>query len=66
MVGLVSGGDESTCRDEVERLTPWRSDNNLFLNTSETKELIVDFRRNRSDFISGDCVETSRVLAQPQ
>lgn len=49
VVGLVSGWDESICREEVERLTSWCSDSNLLLNTSETKELIVDFRRNRSD-----------------
>lgn len=44
-VGLISGRDESTCRDEAERLTSRCSDSNLLLNTSEMKELIEDLRR---------------------
>lgn len=58
---VISGGDESAYRDEVERLAGWCTDNNLALNTSKTKELIVDFRRKKTDLqplvISGDNVE---------
>ena len=61
IVGLISGGDESEYRNEVERLAGWCTDNNLALNTSKTKELIVDFRRKTTDYqplvISGDDVE---------
>lgn len=61
IVGLISGGDESAYRNEVERLAGWCTENNLALNTSKTKELIVDFRRKKTDFqplvISGDNVE---------
>ncbi|KAK3561725.1 hypothetical protein QTP86_012698 [Hemibagrus guttatus] len=61
VAGLISGGDESAYRDEVERLTVWCRENNLLLNTSKTKELVIDYRRKKTDIlpliISGDCVE---------
>ena len=61
VVGLISGGDESDYRDEVNRLTEWCSVNNLQLNTTKTKEIILDFRKGRADpaplYIHGDCVE---------
>ena len=41
-MGLISEGDESTYRAEVEQLTGWCRDNNLVLNTTKTKKLIVD------------------------
>ncbi len=61
MVGLISGGDESAYRDEVEQLSVWCIENNLALNITKTKELITDCRRKKTDiqplFINGDCVE---------
>ncbi|KAF7640528.1 hypothetical protein LDENG_00045210, partial [Lucifuga dentata] len=45
VVGLISGGDESAYRNEVEHLSVRCKDNNLILNTTKTKEMIVDFRR---------------------
>ncbi|KAK3534759.1 hypothetical protein QTP86_024092 [Hemibagrus guttatus] len=61
VVGLIAGGDESAYRDEVERLSGWCRENNLLLNTTKTKELIIDYRRKETDitplYISGDCVE---------
>ncbi len=61
MVGLISGGDESAYRDEVEQLSVWCIENNLALNTTKTKELIFDCRKKKTDikplFINGDCVE---------
>ncbi|KAK3509006.1 hypothetical protein QTP70_018046 [Hemibagrus guttatus] len=33
--------------DEVQHLVVWCADNNLLLNTSKTKKLIVDFRRKK-------------------
>uniref|UniRef100_A0A670YQE6 Death domain-containing protein n=1 Tax=Pseudonaja textilis TaxID=8673 RepID=A0A670YQE6_PSETE len=45
----------------VDRLLSRRGDHNLVLNTNKTKELRVEYRRNRSDiqplFINGDRVE---------
>ncbi|KAK3505856.1 hypothetical protein QTP70_019506, partial [Hemibagrus guttatus] len=48
-------------RDQVERLTVWCRENNLLLNTTKTKKLVIDYRRKKTDIlpliISGDCVE---------
>lgn len=42
IVGLISGNEE-----EVQHLVQWCMDINLVLNTTKTKEMIVDFRRSR-------------------
>ena len=61
VVGLISRGDETHYRDEVERLVGWCSANNLLLNTTKTKELVVDYRRKKTAIqpllIGGVCVE---------
>ncbi len=61
VVRLISGGDESSYRDEVEQLLVWCVENNLALNITKTKELIIDCRRKKTDiqplFINGDSVE---------
>lgn len=46
--GLISSQDESVYRDEVKQLSMWCKDNNLALNISNTKELVIDFRMNRT------------------
>ena len=48
VLGLISRGDEFDYRDEVERLAELCKVNNLLLNTSKTKELILDFRRKKT------------------
>ena len=45
VVGLISGGDEFAYREEVATLEKWCADNNLSLNVSKTKEIVVDYRR---------------------
>ena len=61
VVGLIHNNDESAYREEVLNLTTWCSLNNLALNSSKTKELVLDFRRKREDppplLIRGDLVE---------
>ncbi|KAM7373781.1 hypothetical protein PAMA_022061 [Pampus argenteus] len=61
VVGPISGGDESAYRDEVTQLVSWCVANNLLLNTSKTKELIIDYRKKRTEIsplnISGQSVE---------
>ena len=52
IVGLISGGDETAYREEIQRMAAWCSENNLILNTSKTKELIIDFRRNKKNIRS--------------
>ena len=51
---------ETAYRENVERLSTWCRANDLFLNTSKTKELIIDYRKKKTDIppliISGDCV----------
>ncbi|KAI3358187.1 hypothetical protein L3Q82_003181 [Scortum barcoo] len=43
-IGLITG-DDQTANTEVRALTSWCQDNNLHLNVSKTKELMVDFRK---------------------
>ncbi|XP_076860580.1 uncharacterized protein LOC143513729 [Brachyhypopomus gauderio] len=45
-IGLISDGDESAYRREVEHLVAWCSHNNLVLNAQKTVEIIVDFRKH--------------------
>jgi uncharacterized protein (DUF779 family) len=47
VVGLITGDDETAYREEVSDLTVWCRDDNLSLNISKTKELIVDYRKGR-------------------
>uniref|UniRef100_A0A3Q3GWF6 Reverse transcriptase domain-containing protein n=1 Tax=Labrus bergylta TaxID=56723 RepID=A0A3Q3GWF6_9LABR len=47
VIGLISNNDDTAYREEVQHLAAWCADNNLLLNTSKTKEIIVDFRRER-------------------
>ena len=42
VVGLITNNDETAYREEVRDLAVWFQDNNLSLNVSKTKELIVD------------------------
>ncbi|KAI3364846.1 hypothetical protein L3Q82_001032 [Scortum barcoo] len=49
VIGLITGDDEAAYREEVRALTSWCQDNNLHLNVSKTKELIVDFRRRQRE-----------------
>ncbi|KAI5103598.1 gastrula zinc finger protein XlCGF28.1-like [Silurus meridionalis] len=43
VVGLISNNDETDYLQEVKNLKRWCQVNNLLLNVSKTKELIVDF-----------------------
>lgn len=62
----MAGGNETTYRDEVRRLATWCTVNNLNVNTTKTKEVIVDFRRNSPEhqptYIKGDYVERVSVF----
>ncbi|GFS15833.1 Battrachocottus baikalensis orf1 and orf2 genes [Elysia marginata] len=48
--GLINMNDEAAYRSEIERFVMWCEDTILKLNTSETKELIIDFRKNKVFF----------------
>ena len=45
VVGLLTDNDETAYRQEVRELAVWCQDNNLSLNVSKTKELIMDYRK---------------------
>lgn len=47
VVGLISNNNEAAYLEEVELLSSCRKDNNLDLNVAKTKEVVVDFRRER-------------------
>ena len=45
MIGRITGDDETAYRDSLQYLAVWFQDNNLFLNVSNTKELIEDYSK---------------------
>ncbi|KAI4903881.1 hypothetical protein NFI96_022136, partial [Prochilodus magdalenae] len=45
LTGLITDGDETAYRDKVSALSEWCYHNNLSLNISKTKEMIVDYRK---------------------
>lgn len=61
VIRLIAGGDETAYRDKVQKITSWSSVNNLTLNISKMKELIIDIRKHKVDLfplkINEDCVE---------
>jgi hypothetical protein len=54
VVGLITNKDETAYRTEVRDLAVWCQDNNLSLNVSETKELIVRYRKWMAEHASVD------------
>ena len=46
--GLITDNNEMMYREEVERMVSWCENNNLILNVSKTKEIVVDFRTKTS------------------
>ena len=60
--GVISNGDETAYRQEVDCLVSWCKENSLELNTSKTNEMIVDFRRNSTPIdplvINGQVIKT--------
>ena len=61
LIGLVSDSDESEYRHEVSSLVSWCDTNNLQLNASKTREMIVDFRKRKSPLapiiVNGDSIK---------
>ena len=44
---ICINANESVYREEVQRLVGWCKNNNLVLNISKTKEMIIDFRKKK-------------------
>lgn len=59
--GLIQKGDESDCKAEIENLVSRGTNNKLSMDITKTKEMAVDFIRNKSNpepvIISGQQVE---------
>ena len=59
--GLISKGDESQYRQDINSLANWCEENNLLLNAQKTKEMVIDFRRIKSPIapitINGEDIE---------
>jgi hypothetical protein len=49
VVGLMTDNNETAYREEVRDLAVWCQGNNLSLNVSKTKEMIVDYRKIRAE-----------------
>ena len=64
--GLIHNSDESAYRGKVERLAGWCSENDLKLNVSKTKEMVLDFRKKNTPLfpltIAGEVVEEVKSL----
>ncbi|XP_038154850.1 uncharacterized protein LOC119792325 [Cyprinodon tularosa] len=46
VIGLISNNNETAYREEIEHFATWCTENNQLLNTTKTKELIIDFRKD--------------------
>ena len=49
VLGLITDNDEAAYREEVRDLVGWCQNNNLSLNVTNTKEMIVDDRKRRTE-----------------
>lgn len=45
LVGVITDGDETVYRSEIQRLESYSRENNLVLNIDKTTEKIMDFRK---------------------
>jgi hypothetical protein len=61
VVRLITDNDETAYREEVRDLSVWCNDNKLSLNVINTKEMMVDYRKRRTEhspiLIDGAVVE---------
>ena len=51
VVGLITDNDEIAYREKVRDLARWCQNNNLSLNITKTKEMIVDYRKRRTEHV---------------
>ncbi|KAK1805575.1 hypothetical protein P4O66_019851, partial [Electrophorus voltai] len=70
VMGLISDNDERAYLEEIKHLENWCQENNLLLNVSKTKELIVDCSKKQEQHyqpvrISGTTMERLRDFRLP-
>nr|AAW27349.1 SJCHGC04625 protein [Schistosoma japonicum] len=67
VVGLITNNDEMAYREEVRAIRVWCQGNNLTLNVNQTKEMIVDIRKQQREqppiYIDGTVVERVESLS---
>ena len=51
VTGFINNNNENNYRDQVHAIVNWCDGNNLKLNVSKTKEMVIDFRRNKTDLV---------------
>ena len=51
VIGLNTDKDETAYREEVRDLARWCQNNNLSLNVTKTKEMIVDYRKRSTEHV---------------
>ena len=51
VVGLIPDNEETAYMEEVRDLAVWCQDNNLSLNVIKTKEMIVDYKKRRTEHV---------------
>jgi hypothetical protein len=49
---IIKFANDTTVREEVRNLAGWCQNNNLSLNVTKTKEIIVDYRKRTPPFSS--------------
>ena len=49
VVGLITDNNETAYREEFRNLAMWGLDNNLSLNVIKTKEMIVNYRKRKTE-----------------
>jgi len=59
-VGLISDNNERAYRKKVQSLSAWSTDNDLNLNIKKTKEIIIDYRKNKISH-NGLCINGKEV-----
>ena len=66
VVGLITDNDETAYMEEVRDLVMWCKDNSCSFNMIKTKEMIVDYRRKRTNLtpilIDGVVVEQVEIF----
>ena len=48
ITGLISDNNEDNYRLEINSIVDWCDNNNLMLNVNKTKEMVIDFIRNKT------------------
>jgi hypothetical protein len=49
VIGLITDNDETAYTEEVRDLAGWCQNNNISINVTKTKEMIVDYRKRRTE-----------------